>query len=69
MATVPITSDLEVRLEEERRRIGDTLDEIRSVLRRDMNVRRQMARHITPTLVVCAVVGIVIGRLVRSIVS
>jgi hypothetical protein len=69
MATVPITSDLEVRLEEERRRIGDTLDEIRSVLRRDMNVRRQMARHITATLVVCAVVGIVIGRLVRSIVS
>jgi hypothetical protein len=69
MATVPISSDLELRLEEERQRIGYTIDEIRSVLRRDMNMRRQIARHITPALVVCAVVGVVVGRIIRHIVS
>jgi hypothetical protein len=68
MTSVPISSDLEVRLEDERRRIGYTIDEIRSTLRRDMNVRRQVARHITPALLVCAAVGFIVGRLARKIV-
>ena len=70
MATVPVSSnELEGRLEEEREALGDTLDELRSTLRRDFDVRRQLSEHVAVTLSVAAGLGLIIGRALRTMMS
>lgn len=66
MAAFPASSqELAARMDESRRAMGDTIDRLKLRLRRDLDVRRQLASHLAPAAAAAAALGFLAGRLLR----